>query len=97
MVAGTNYKLSLKLRTKEGPMCDDVVEKFCKNIIVHQPLSFNCQVKIYIFLLDLVRFEPYFTLNVVQNLTRKLKILINARGRAFCDISIRTKHKTFRP
>jgi hypothetical protein len=71
VVAGTNYKLSLKLRTKEGPMCDDVVEKFCKNIIVHQPLSFNCQVKIYIFLLSLVEIEPYFKLNDINSCSSK--------------------------
>jgi hypothetical protein len=43
VVAGTNYRLSLRLRAKSGPMCSDSMERYCKNIMVHQPLAFNCQ------------------------------------------------------
>jgi len=68
VVAGTNYKLSLKLRTKEGPMCDDVVEKFCKNIIVHQPLSFNCQNSDPLKCLELIREDEIACYQTKQDL-----------------------------
>jgi hypothetical protein len=43
VVAGTNYKFSMKLRAKSGPMCQDARDRYCKNIKIHEPLSFNCQ------------------------------------------------------
>jgi len=42
VVAGTNYILSLRLRAKTGPMCKDDLPRFCKNVVVHKPLDFNC-------------------------------------------------------
>jgi len=43
VVAGTNYKLSLKLRAKQGPLCDEELVRTCRNIWVHKPLPFQCQ------------------------------------------------------
>ncbi len=43
VVAGTNYKFSMKLRAKSGPMCQDSMDRYCKNIMIHEPLSVNCQ------------------------------------------------------
>jgi len=42
VVAGTNYKLKLRIQAKEGPGCRNEVEKICENIVVYKPLSNNC-------------------------------------------------------
>jgi len=36
-VSGKNFKLKLKIETKEGPGCSDKVEKICENFIVYRP------------------------------------------------------------
>jgi len=38
IVAGTNYKLSLKLRSR----CDETVERLCENIVLYRPLPHAC-------------------------------------------------------
>eukprot|EP00091_Calanus_sinicus_P021796 TRINITY_DN6608_c0_g1_i2.p1 TRINITY_DN6608_c0_g1~~TRINITY_DN6608_c0_g1_i2.p1 ORF type:complete len:263 (-),score=74.76 TRINITY_DN6608_c0_g1_i2:59-733(-) len=42
IVAGTNFKLKLKLRTKSGSDCSDEIVRVCENIVVFRPLPFNC-------------------------------------------------------
>jgi len=42
IVAGTNFKLKLKLRTKFGSDCSDELVRVCENIVVFRPLPFNC-------------------------------------------------------
>jgi hypothetical protein len=42
IVAGTNFKLKLKLRTKSGSDCSDEVVRVCENIVVFRPLPFAC-------------------------------------------------------
>merc|ERR1712119_69623 len=38
IVAGTNFKLSLKLRSR----CDDTLVRICENIVLYQPLPHQC-------------------------------------------------------
>ena len=42
VVAGTNFKLKLRLRTKSGSNCSETEEKVCENIVVFRPLPFAC-------------------------------------------------------
>merc|ERR1719244_118874 len=42
VVAGTNFKLTLKLEAKEGRNCERKVEKVCRNIVVYRPLPGMC-------------------------------------------------------
>jgi len=42
IVAGTNFRLTLKLRAKEGPFCETIVEKTCQNIVLFRPLPYAC-------------------------------------------------------
>jgi len=42
VVAGTNFRLSLRLRTKSGSDCSEVVEKTCDNIVLFRPLPYAC-------------------------------------------------------
>jgi len=42
IVAGTNFRLKLKLRTKSGPECSQTEEKECENITVFRPLPHTC-------------------------------------------------------
>jgi len=42
IVAGTNFKLKLKLRTKSGSGCSDEIVRVCENIVVFKPLPFAC-------------------------------------------------------
>lgn len=45
VVAGTNYFLTLRLKTRGGQGCADTIEKICQNIVVFKPLPFQCQSK----------------------------------------------------
>jgi len=42
VVAGTNFKLKLKLRTKSGSDCSNEIEKVCENIVIFRPLKVHC-------------------------------------------------------
>jgi len=42
IVAGTNFRMSLKLRARAGDNCSDVVEKTCENITLYRPLPYAC-------------------------------------------------------
>jgi hypothetical protein len=43
VVAGTNYFLTLRLKTRGGQGCADNIEKICQNVVVFKPLPFQCQ------------------------------------------------------
>jgi len=47
VVAGMNYIFTLHLRAKQGPLCKENMDRFCKNITVFQPLPHACQGNIY--------------------------------------------------
>jgi len=42
VVAGTNFKLKLRLRTKSGEDCSEEVERVCENVVIFRPLPFAC-------------------------------------------------------
>jgi len=43
VVAGTNYFLTLRLKTNTGQDCENKVEKICENIVVFKDLPLNCK------------------------------------------------------
>jgi len=42
IVAGTNFRLSLRLRSRSGSDCSEVVERVCENIVLYRPLPYAC-------------------------------------------------------
>jgi len=43
IVAGTNFKLKLRIRVKTGPDCQQKEERICSNIVIFRPLKVYCQ------------------------------------------------------
>lgn len=42
IVAGTNFRLTLRLRSRSGMDCSEVVERVCENIVLYRPLPYAC-------------------------------------------------------
>jgi len=55
VVAGTNYRLVLKIRRKTGPGCSDNLEQVCTGVMYHRPLG--CSESNYATCLQLIREE----------------------------------------
>jgi len=55
VVAGTNFRLVLKVKVKTGPSCDVEEERICKGVMMHRPL--RCSEADYATCLQLVREE----------------------------------------
>ena len=43
VVAGTNFRLKLRLRAREGEDCEERTERVCQDILVFRPLPFACE------------------------------------------------------
>jgi len=42
VVAGTNYKLTLKMNTKSGPNCENLDTQVCSDIVAFRPIPVRC-------------------------------------------------------
>merc|ERR1712212_981828 len=53
VVAGTNFRLVLKIRRKTGPGCSDDLEQICTGVMYHRPIG--CSESDYSSCLQLIR------------------------------------------
>merc|ERR1711972_1284669 len=53
VVAGTNFRLVLKIRRKTGPSCSDDLEQICTGVMYHRPIG--CSESDYSSCLQLIR------------------------------------------
>lgn len=43
VVAGTNFIFSLKLEARMGPLCQERLDRYCRNVTVYRPLPHECR------------------------------------------------------